>query len=170
MTESGTMSLTSLLPFLGLLGVGNSTSSNSQGSNSSAISRTLGTAATLGLSLAILRFVVDSVKIANENSKNNTVSRDSIDSLLHRSHVLYKFVRTILTRMILLEQSKGNLEQSNSEEEEEENDDVPMIHNGSCHCRSVCFEVRDQMISLLFLAHRLSYFFLSNGLHSLFTD
>ena len=127
-----------------LLG-GGSSSSGGQ------LQRTLGTTATLGLSFCLLRFLV--AKAAAEED-DPSIAKE----LLTRSEVFYQFVRNVLRRMIL---EKGR----QADEDEDEEDNVPMIHKGSCHCRAVCFEVRnaarglDDSFQNKKMAHSLVLFF-----------
>lgn len=121
--------------------------------NSSSMPRTIGTTASVGLSLVILRFVVSAVKAAAEDSdgegrRGEGKARDVVHELFNRSEVLYQFVRTLLRRIILLQGNniRGGLGQDGSNDEEgSEEDNVPMIHKGSCHCRAVCFEVSQRI-------------------------
>ena len=119
--------VSTLLSFLG-----GSSTSNSQG-----LQRTVGTAATVGLSLTLLRLLVSA---ADNNSINN--AGDGNNELRSHSEVLYHFVKSILRRMLLLQGKVRQIGNGSVEEDDESEDNVPIIHTGACHCRSVQFEVR----------------------------
>lgn len=148
--SSSGFSLKTLLPFLSLAFGFNSsktTTSYSTGGFSSNMNRGIGTAAaTVGfLSLAILKFVADSNRLADENGSSNNDNDEAIHQLLNRSEVLFHVVKTFLRNMILRQRCKGKLEQDSSEEEDDNEEyNEPMIHKGSCHCRSVRFEVSNE--------------------------
>lgn len=138
--------VSTLLSFLG----GSSTTGNS----SQGLQRTVGTAATVGLSLTLLRFLVAAVdgnsrtvdRIWGDNTNNN-----NSESSRSRSEVLYQFMKSLVRRMLLLQ---GNMRQigngsventgsnNNDDGDNDSEDDVPILHSGACHCRSVQFEVR----------------------------
>ena len=133
-------SLTTTIPFL--LGGGDS------GSRSGVF-----TLATLGLSCTLLRFVMSAMQDADSNKKriNND---DSGNDLVQRSQLVYQFVRTILRRLLLKETSKGQLtdDGASADDGDDDEDTAPILHQGSCHCRSVCFEVRLSRRSSVFLS------------------
>ena len=129
--------VSTLLSFLGGSGTGNSSQS---------LQRTVGTAATVGLSLTLLRFLV----VAADNSSNNNSHGDNNnnddDELRNRSAVLYQLVKSFVRRMLQL-QGKVRLIGNGSTtiedgDDDDSDDDVPILHSGACHCRSVQFEVR----------------------------
>jgi hypothetical protein len=138
--------LANLLPFLGIAFGSNTKSSvilnNPQGGG---MNRAFGAAATVGLTVAILKFVVDSNKVAaDEKSNDNSAHHEAIKQLLNRSEFLFRVVRTFLRSMLQNGHQQEKVDYGSSEDEgddEQEEDNEPMIHKGSCHCRSVSFEV-----------------------------
>ena len=128
MTDANAVSVTTLLSFLGLAG----NNHNSQG-----FQRTVGTAATVGLSLTLLRFLVSAVKAAADEDNGNGDDGE----LLSRSDVLYQFMKSIVRRMLLLQGKSRGLIGNGDADDDESEDNVPIIHKGACHCRSVQFEV-----------------------------
>lgn len=119
-------------------------------------------AATVGLSLAIIRLVAHAMKIVDQQQSTRTGQDDDDDStnstsfssvISHRSEILYQFVRTMLKRLIFLEndnhhhhhwgkqQQHLELEDDDEDETERGSNIVPITHHGSCHCGCVVFEV-----------------------------
>lgn len=123
MTVSGSANL------LSLLGLGGSTGNNNA-------QHMVGTAATLGLSLTLLRFMI---------SKMDQDEGDSDEESMLRSYPMYQFLQTLVRRVLFLHHNKRRLQIGNGasgRDDESEDDNVPIIHQGACHCRSVQFEVR----------------------------
>jgi hypothetical protein len=112
--------------------------------NSFSTSRSLSTTASVGISLIVLRIVASAVQAAREDMAESSIAAngitgdDGINSLWSRRGVVFQFLRSFLHRMIV--QKGVTTIQSN---EDEEDDNVPVIHEGSCHCQSVRFEVGD---------------------------
>lgn len=148
MTTSGGSSSSTLASAVGAL-VGGVSGNNS---NNSHYQLTAGTTATLGLSFILLRFVVSAAKAITNNGNDDEGfsdggrARGAASGLLGKSEVLYQFIRSLLQRVIVqhgflprkLVGDDGSDDGDGSEE-----DNVPMIHKGSCHCQAVCFEVRE---------------------------
>lgn len=131
---------TNLLSLLGVAGNSNTTGSSSN----SQVSRTVGTAATIGLSLTILRFLISAATVNNNRRGGGDAdyNDDGDDgSLAGRSEVLYQFVKSVLKRMLLLQSNNNNGGGGDGDGDDQSEDNVPIIHKGACHCRSVQFEL-----------------------------
>lgn len=114
-----------LVPFLGVLLGG--------GSSSGGLRRTLSTSATVGLSLFVLRFVATAAKaVADESDEESTKNRSDAVKEIH------EFLKKVFQRM--LQHSSSSIRDCTGDDGSEE-ENVPMIHQGSCHCRAVCFEL-----------------------------
>jgi hypothetical protein len=118
------------------------------------IDRALGAAASLGLSLAILRLVVFAYKAAKRFENGGEAGEsdsDAVDEPVDRLKIVgmdldfassagsafYNYLRTLLRRLLLHEHHHD------SGTTRSRNDTGTVItHQGSCHCRSVQFEVR----------------------------
>jgi len=81
------------------------------------VDRALGAAATLGLSIVILRLVAQALKSAKLNGQEFST---------------FRVVREII---------RGLFPMNEQEEEEVVESCDTVIHSGSCHCRAVTFEV-----------------------------
>jgi hypothetical protein len=119
------------------------------------IDRALGAAASLGLSLAILRLVVFAYKAAKrfENGAETgegdgddvdepvdrfkIVGMESLDFASNAGSAFYNYLRMLLRRLLLHEHHHD----SNTSRSRNDTGTV-ITHQGSCHCRSVQFEVR----------------------------
>lgn len=129
-----------LLSFLGGSGT-----SNSQG-----LQRTVGTAATVGLGLTLLRLLVSATDMNNTNNTGD--DNNNNNDLRSRSEVLYHFVKSILRRMLVLQGKVRQIGNGSVEEDDDESEDnVPIIHSGACHCRSVQFEVRSSLFVYIYI-------------------
>jgi hypothetical protein len=128
---------------LGAIMGGASPGSSAQNS----FSRSLSTTASVGISLIVLRIVASAVQAAREDIAERPITGrgatedDGVSLLWNRRGIVFQFLRSFLHRMIV--QKGVTTIQSN---EEEDDDNVPVIHEGSCHCQSVRFEVGDGAI------------------------
>jgi hypothetical protein len=101
------------------------------------VDRALGAAASLGLSLAILRLVVFCAKAAKRLESSDDPNQ--LSSLESAGNVWYAFMRNLIRRMLQEDDaspkdSKGSAGM--------EGDGAMITHQGSCHCESIHFEVR----------------------------
>jgi hypothetical protein len=107
-----------IIPFLGPLWAALIKSS---GSHHRPGDRALGAAATLGLSIFIMRLVAQALKKINHEGQESSA---------------LQIVQGVL-RGLFAEKRSG----------EDTNDSKRVIHRGSCHCRAVTFEVRKKKMS-----------------------
>jgi len=98
----------------------------------SSLDRALGAAASLGLSLAILRLVVHAYKAMKglENSEGHAGENGSPGSVL--SSAIFGYMRRLLRNMLIDDGHDSTVDHYN--------DGAMITHQGSCHCESVCFE------------------------------
>lgn len=116
--------------------------------------KALGAAASLGLSLAILRLVVHYAKTKDNNymiggDLSSSASSDLVDE---NDSVFswYKFVKHLVRR--ILEDSSAVFKASTSSVNRNQVDDgIVITHLGSCHCESVEFEVGLMLCGLVIL-------------------
>ena len=97
------------------------------------LDRALGAAASLGLSLAILRFVVYAYKTFKrlENEEENR-------SFLYNTGITFSSLVRQLLRSILLNDVDDSKEHDSAASQ---NEGTVISHVGSCHCESIHFEV-----------------------------
>jgi hypothetical protein len=142
----------SLAPILGSLAAAftrNNRSRLATSPQTQPVDRALGAAASLGLSLAILRLVVYAYKTAKRLEGGGQVGegQEETDSLYAKELNLnegisigsawYSFVRRLLQRVVLLDSHDSAV----SATPNSETDGIIITHQGSCHCKSVHFEV-----------------------------
>jgi hypothetical protein len=106
----------SLIPFVGPWWTSLLKSSN----KNHAVDRALGAAATLGLSIVILRLVAQAMKSVQQSDNDEQESSST-----------FKIIQEIL---------KGLFQRKQQQEEKAVLDET-VIHTGSCHCRAVAFEL-----------------------------
>jgi hypothetical protein len=97
---------------------------------SSGVDRALGAIATIGIGAFIVRVVVLAVRRAMDNS--NESGKPQIRSFF------YPFVHVVYRQIF-----RSRKDQSADDESINEEDGEMRLHFGSCHCRSIHFEVRE---------------------------
>jgi hypothetical protein len=105
---------------------------NRQGSS---VDRALGAAASLGLSLAILRLVVQAYKAVKSQSLENNEGQPAVENISRGSTLsaaFFGYMRRVLRRILIDDGHDSNIDNYN--------DGAMITHQGSCHCESVCFE------------------------------
>ena len=93
----------------------------SSGSNHRPVDRALGAAATLGLSIVILRLVAQAFKAARHEGEGSSST--------------LRIVQGIIRGLF-----------ATGSEKHEAVDTKKVLHKGSCHCRAVAFEVREEKL------------------------
>ena len=138
----------SVLTMLGTILGGSAVGSGTSHTSSNSVSRSVSATASVGISLIVLRIIASALQAARDDVAEATIAtsgsagEDSVSVLWNRRGVVFRFIRSFLHRMIV---QKGAITNTSSEGEDEDN--VPVIHEGSCHCQSVRFEVGDDVLS-----------------------
>ena len=103
--------------------------------------RALGAAATLALSLAMLRFVGQAIKSTHERNETAEDSALSSSSKLSSTlTLLLSAIRKGLWRILSL--TITNNHSNNHSNECRDDTQEWIVHRGSCHCNAIQFEVR----------------------------
>jgi hypothetical protein len=125
----------SLAPLLGSLTSAFTQSRRPGAPQTGSVDRALGAAASLGLSLAILRLVVFCAKAAKRLETSDDPNQ--LSSLESAGNVWYTFMRNIIRRLLQEDSPRDSKGSAGIE-----SDGAIITHQGSCHCESVHFEVR----------------------------
>jgi hypothetical protein len=133
----------SLAPLLGSLTSAFVKSRRPGAPQTGSVDRALGAAASLGLSLAILRLVVFCAKAA-KRLESSSDDLNQLSSLESAGNVWYSFMRNLIRR--LLQEDDSHKDSKGSSGIEGDGGAI-ITHQGSCHCESVQFEVRKTGVS-----------------------
>jgi hypothetical protein len=134
----------SLAPLLGSLTSAFAKSRRPGAPQTGSVDRALGAAASLGLSLAILRLVVFCAKAAKRlESSSDDPNQFQLASPESAGNVWYSFMRNLIRRLL---QEDSHTDSKGSTGIEGDGGAI-ITHQGSCHCESVHFEVRERGVS-----------------------
>lgn len=137
----------SLAPVLGSLTSAFTKSRRPGAPQTGSVDRALGAAASLGLSLAILRLVVFCAKAAKRLESSDAPNQ--LSPLESAGNIWYAFMRNLIRRLLQEDSPKDSKGSTGME-----GDGAIISHQGSCHCESVHFEVRKCGVALQLSLYR----------------
>lgn len=109
--------------------------------SASSLDRALGAAATVGLGIVFFRWVAQALQRSRDHGTKEMGKKQSSGTggATGIPTFLYPFVQILIKGLL---SSHDEEERPGNKEEEEADDGVLIRYNGSCHCRSIHFELR----------------------------
>lgn len=117
---------------------------HSYSSNSSTrpllVDRSLGAAATLGLSIVLLRWMSHVYALQKERTSAATSEKSSTTNNSTTAGIFYPLLQTLL-RTILSKKGRARIKANDSTTTSSKSSTDLVTHTGSCHCRRIQIEV-----------------------------